>query len=217
MTNDISTALRTLRLDPDDENAGKALSSLPSAETDPGACEELSPVLAAERAFHAEMNNLAFSLRLLDAEGVVASSPAARAALLVEKARLLWAELWQVEAARDVLKRAFELSPDLSEAKALLREFEQEDSGWQEQAESLSAQAAEAGESPAAAAFLALEADLLLRHRNLPDEGEALYRRSVQLEPGNRRANFALERLLGKRGRENVPIVQRRLQRRRDA
>ena len=203
MTNDISTALRTLRLDPDDENAGKALSSLPSAETDPGACEELSPVLAAERAFHAEMNNLAFSLRLLDAEGVVASSPAARAALLVEKARLLWAELWQVEAARDVLKRAFELSPDLSEAKALLREFEQEDSGWQEQAESLSAQAAEAGESPAAAAFLALEADLLLRHRNLPDEGEALYRRSVQLEPGNRRANFALERLLGKRGREN--------------
>jgi tetratricopeptide (TPR) repeat protein len=202
MTNDISTALRTLRLDPDDGNALQALLSLPSTEADPKACEELDKAIAAERVFHAEANNLTVCLRLIDAEIALATEPTIRAALLVEKARFLWSELWQVDDTREALKRAAELVPGFAAADAMIREIEQEVSGWEEQAKSISAQAADAGDRPAASPLLAAEAELLLRHRNSVDEAEALFKRSLKLDPRNRRAALALERLLRRKGRE---------------
>jgi tetratricopeptide (TPR) repeat protein len=203
MTNDISTALRILRLDPEDAQALDVLASLQASEPNAGASEELGKALAAERAFHAESNNMDCCLRLVDAEVVVAGGSEARAALLVDKARILWAELWQTEAAREALGRALDLVPEFPAATSLLREIEQEESEWQEQAASLSAQVTEAGDKAAAAPLLASEADLRLRHRDVSDEGEALLRRSLQIDPRNRRADFALERLLRRANRDS--------------
>jgi golgin subfamily B member 1 len=202
MTNDISTVLRTLRLDPEDAKALAALASLPSSEPSLGT-EELGKTLAAERAFHAEANDFDLCVRLLEVEGAITGAPEKRATLLVEKAKILWTELWQCQAAREALRQAIELVSEHPAATAMLREIDEEEAGWQEQAESLSAKAAEAGDQPAAAALFASEADLLLRHRSVSDEGEALYRRSLQIDPHHRRADLVLERLLRKAGREN--------------
>ena len=201
MTNDISTALRTLRLYPDDAKALEVLSGLKIPEPADAAREELAKALAAERAFHAESNCPGLCIRLLDLELAVAGEPAARAELLVDKARILAGELWQFEAARAVVKQALELVPDLPAAAAMQRELDVEDASWQEQAEALSSQAAEAGERPAAAPLFAAEGELLLRHRSMTEEAEAMIRRGLQLDPQNRRADFALERLLRQAGR----------------
>ncbi|HEY5284256.1 MAG TPA: hypothetical protein VIM14_15805, partial [Polyangia bacterium] len=201
MTNDISTALKTLRLNPADTEAQEALSGFKAPDPADAVSEELTKSIAAERDFHAEGNRPELCLRLVEIEIALAREPGLRAALLVAKARLLWGELWQVEPARESLKAALELAPELPAAAAMMRELEAEESTWQEQAESLSAQAAEAGERPVAAPMFATEADLLLRHRSDTEEGESLFRRSLQLDPQNRRADFALERLLRKAGR----------------
>ena len=195
MTNDISTALKTLRTFPEDAKALEALAGFVTPQP-AEAGEQVKKALAAERAYHAESNQPALCVRLIETEMAMTPDPAVRAALLVDKARLLWAELWQVEPARTAIKEALDLAPDLPSASALLREIETEAAGWQEQAEALSAQAAEAGDRPSASPFFASEGDLLLRYRSVTDEAEALFRRSLQLDPRNRRADFALERLL---------------------
>ncbi len=201
MTNDDSTALRTLRLHPEDAKALEALSGFKPPEAADAESEDLAKALAAERAFHADSNNFGLCLRLLDLEIALAHEPGARAALLVDKARLLWGEVWQCEPAREALKQALEIAPELPAAAAMLRELEVEDSTWQEQAEALSAQAAEAGERPAAAPLFVAEGELLLRHRSVT-EAEAMIRRGLELDPRNRRADFALERLLRQAGRQ---------------
>ena len=203
MTNDISTALQTLRLNPEDTKALEALSGFKAPDPAEAASDELAKAVAGERAFHAEFNCPDLCLRLIDIEIALARERVARASLLVDKARLLWGELWQCEPARESLKLALELAPELPAAAAMLRELEAEESTWQEQAEALSAQAAAAGELPAAAPMFAAEGDLLLRHRSVTDEAEALFRRSLQLDPQNRQADFALERLLRQAGRQS--------------
>ena len=201
MTNDISTALRTLRLYPEDAQALEALAGLKIPEPESADVEELAKTLAAERAFHADSNSPDLVIRLIDLEIALARAPAARAGLLVDKARTLWGELWQLESARVALKQALELAPDHSAALAMQRELDVEDASWQEQAEALSAQAADAGERPAGAPLFAAEGELLLRHRSVTEEAEAMIRRSLQLDAQNRRADFALERLLRQAGR----------------
>ncbi len=196
MTNDISTALKTLRLYPEDAKALEALSGLELPEPETADAEELAKALATERAFHADCNSPDLVVRLLDLEVALARDPAVRAGLLVDKARILWGELWQFEPARAVLRQALELLPEQPAAAAMQRELDAEDSSWQEQAEALSAQAADAGERPAASPLFAAEGELLLRHRSVTEEAEAMIRRSLELDAKNRRADFALERLL---------------------
>ena len=94
---------------------------------------------------------------------------------------LRWNELWQGAAARDCLKEALALVPDVPAAAAMLIEFEAEESKWQEQAEALSKQAAEVGEVSAAAP-ISSPRRVLLRHRSVVDEAEALFRRALQLD-----------------------------------
>ena len=202
MTNDISTALRTLRLYPEDATALEALLGLKLPELAEAESEDLAKALAAERAFHAGANCPGLCIRFIDLESALVPEPAARAALLVDKARILWGELWQFEAARAALRQALELVPDLPAAAAMQRELDLEASTWQEQAEALSVQAAEAGERPAAAPIFATEGELLLRHRSVTEEAEAMIRRSLQLDPQHRPADYALERLLQQAGRQ---------------
>jgi golgin subfamily B member 1 len=201
MTNDLSTALETLRLDPEDVRAREALAGIGDPEATGTSAEELAKTLAAERAFHAAANNPGLCLWLLDAELGLAKADAQRAQLFLEKARLCWGELWQFEAAREALREALQIELELEAAQAMQKELDAEDAGWQEQAEALSEKAAAAGEGPEAAAIFAAEAELLLRHRNVTDEAEALLRRALQLDPRNRRADRALERILAQAGR----------------
>jgi len=217
MNNDTAAALSTLRLDPEDAKARETLSQTLStsalAGLDEVASVELAKVLAAERAFQAEANQPALCLLLLDAELALARKPAACADLWVDKARLLLGDLWQRDAARDALKSALELVPELPAATEMLRELQEEESHVQSLADALAAQAAEAGEGPAAAPFLSAQGELLLRNRGVSDEVLSLFRRSVQLDPQNKRADLVLERLLRQGGRQDdlVELLARRI------
>lgn len=202
MTNDLSTALRTLRLDPEDRAALEALSSWRCQESDSATCETLGKSLSAERAFHAGANHLALCVHLIDAEISVAPGANTRAMLCVEKAKLFWSELWQPEAAREALRRALETDSSCSEAQGMLQEIDREAAEAEQQTQALASKAAEAGEAPAAAPLLAAQADLLLRHGAKEEEAVSLYRRAIRLDPANRRALFAAERLLRRPGRE---------------
>ena len=201
MTIDLSIALETLRLDPEDGKAREALARLSEPVAAGGASEEVAKSLAAERAIHEEANCPSLCLVLLEAELALRREPGARADLLVQKARLEWGELWQFEPARDSLREVLQLIAEHEAATAMLKDLDAEETGWQEQAEALSEKAAAAGAGPEGAAIFAEEAELLLRHRNVIDEAEALLRRSLELDPRNRRADRALERVLAAAGR----------------
>jgi tetratricopeptide (TPR) repeat protein len=201
MTNDLAIALETLRLDPEDAKAREALSGIADPGAGAAASEDSAKLLAGERAFHAAANSPGACLLLLEAELALAGEGKVRAQLLVEKAQLQWGELWQFEPAREALREALQSEPDHEAAATMLRQLDAEDAGWQEQAEALSEKAAAAGEGPEAAAIFVAEAELLLRHRNVTDEAEALVRRSLTLDPRNRRADLVLERLLAAAGR----------------
>ncbi len=203
MTNDLSTALRTLRLDPEDRAAGEALSSWRCPDGDPGSGEAIGKSLALERGFHAEANQFAHCVRLLAIEVELAPDGATRAALLVEQAKLLWSRLWQSDAARAALKRALESDAESSAAHAMLREIEEENGDWEKKLEALALQVSEAGAGPAAASLLSAQADMLLRHGVETGRAESLLRRAIELDSGCRPALWALERLLGREGREN--------------
>jgi tetratricopeptide (TPR) repeat protein len=211
MNKDISLALSTLRLDPDDASSLAALATAP----DPGEpdAEALAKALTDERAFHAEANRPELSLRLIDVQIALTPDATARAALLVEKARLLCRELWRCEAARAVLSQALEIAPEHPEALAMQRQLDAEEASWQEQAEAFSATAAESGELPAAAEPFASEGEILLRHRNVTEEGEAMLRRALALDPNHRRAGLALERLLrtSRRWKELAELLANRI------
>ena len=71
MTNDISTALKTLRLHPEDAKAQEALSGLKLPDVEEAACEELAKALLAERGFHAESNRPALAVRFVEIEAVI--------------------------------------------------------------------------------------------------------------------------------------------------
>jgi hypothetical protein len=178
MTIDLSIALETLRLDPEDGKAREALARLSEPVAAGGASEEVAKSLAAERAIHEEANCPSLCLVLLEAELALRREPGARADLLVQKARLEWGELWQFEPARDSLREVLQLIAEHEAATAMLKDLDAEETGWQEQAEALSEKAAAAGAGPEGAAIFAEEAELLLRHRNVIDEAEALLRRS---------------------------------------
>jgi tetratricopeptide (TPR) repeat protein len=201
MTNDLSIALETLRLDPEDGKAREALAGLSEPAAAGGASEEVAKSLAVERAIHEEANCPSLCLLLVNAELALRREPGARADLLVLKARLEWGELWQFEPARESLREALQLVAEHEAATALLKDLDAEETSWQEQAEALSVRAVAAGQGPEGAAIFAEEAELLLRHRNVTDEAEALLRRSLELDPHNRRADRGLERVLAAAGR----------------
>jgi tetratricopeptide (TPR) repeat protein len=195
MTNDISIALKTLRLDPEDTAALAVLSSYQVPEEGEGAREDARTLLASEWAFHRDGNAPSLSIRLIDLHLALTSEGPARATLLVEKARLLWGELWQADAARAALEQALELVPDFEPAASLARAYEQEMSGWQEQAQALASKVSDDGERPAGATLLVTQSEILLRHQDTTSEPEALLTRALQLDSHNRRADLVLERI----------------------
>ena len=201
MTNDLAIALETLRLDPDDAKARATLSVWSQSQEPAAESADAAQALAEARALHEAANAPDLGVLLIDAELALGRDAGRRAELFVQKARLSWGELWQFEPAREALREALQLVPEHEAATAMLKALDTEETGWQEQAEALSAKAAAAGADPEVAAIFTEEAELLLRHRNLADEAEALLRRSLELDPRNRRADNAIERLLAAAGR----------------
>ena len=213
MNNDLSTALATLRSDPEDGQALALLAAMKPGDATASERDAVQVALAAERAWHTDRENVEPCLRLLDLELAWGQDPIRRATLFVEKARLLHREMCEWEPAHACVNEALEIARNHPAAVEFRRALEEEEAGWQERADMLVRQADEAGDSPAGAPLLAAAGELYLRYRPLTSEGEAFLRRSFALDPHQRRADVLLERLLRKAGRrdELAEHLQRRV------
>ena len=204
MNNDTATALSTLRLDPDDKQALGVLAALRPQDLAEDERGLVRSQLGIEFFFHIENENLDLLFVLLDLQLSLETDPAVRAGLLVDKAGLLFTGRLQPVPAVEVVKEALAIVPDHQAGGALLREIEDELGHWQDRAEMLSSQAAEATDKSVAAANFATEGEILLRHRDLPDEAEAMLKRALALDPQNKRADLLLERMYTRAGRQDA-------------
>jgi len=213
MNNHLSTALATLRSDPEDGQALALLARLQPGDVTASERDAVQVALAAERAWHTDRENVEPCLRLLDLELVWGQDPIRRATLFVEKARLLHREMCQWKPAYACVNEALEIAPNHPTAVEFKRVLEEEKGGWQERADALVRQADEAGDNPAGAPLLAAAGELYLRYRPVTDEGESFLRRSFALDAHQRRADVLLERLLRRAGRreELAQHLQRRI------
>ncbi len=207
MNIDVSTALATLQLDPDNPQALKALSGLKpgnGAGVDP---EALANALADARRWHRERGDFELCLQLIDLELAWVKEAPRRADLLHEKGRLLSDELLRGEAGLAAVQAALEAHPEHAPSKESVAQMSLLRGNWKPISKRYLQQAEEAeraGKDKAHAASLYVSvAELLLKYggADAAAEGEAHLRKSMELDPGSRRSGAHVERLLRDKSR----------------
>ena len=207
MNIDVSTALATLQLDPDNPQALEALMAVQpggGADVDVPALEQ---ALADARRWHRERGDFELTLQLIDLElGWIREAPR-RADLLHEKGRLLADDLLRGDAGLAAVQQALEAHPGHGPSKESAAQMSLMRGNWQPISKRYlqQAQAAEAaGKDKAHAASLYVSvAELLLKYggADAAAEGEAHLRKSRELDPASRRSGAHLERLLRDKSR----------------
>src|SRR5437764_11759151 len=112
MSTDVSSALATLQLDPDDTHALKALASLHpgnGAGVDPAA---LAQALTDARRWHRERGDFDLCVQLIGLELAWTTDANRRADLLHEKGRILSDELLRGDDGQACVRAALEAAPD---------------------------------------------------------------------------------------------------------
>jgi tetratricopeptide (TPR) repeat protein len=207
MNIDVSSALATLQLDPDNPQALKALSGLKpgnGAGVDP---EALERALADARRWHRERGDFELCLQLIDLElGWIKEAPR-RADLLHEKGRLLSDELLRGDAGLASVQEALSAHPEHAPSKESLAQMSLMRGNWKPISKRYLQQAQEAeaaGKDKAHAASLYVSvAELLLKYggTEAAAEGEAHLRKSMELDPASRRSGAHVERILRDKSR----------------
>jgi hypothetical protein len=131
---EVSSVLATLKSDPGDARALEVLAKLHPGNGSGVDQETLAATLAGARRWHEERGDVELVLSLVDVELGWTPAGAARADLLVEKARLLHNEFLRWEAARSALTEAVEAVPGHEAARRLLEAIEAEEAGWEKAA-----------------------------------------------------------------------------------
>jgi len=203
METDISTALATLQIDPDNTHALGALKRIRPANGSGVDPEALARALADARRWHRERGDFELCVQLIDLELPWATEPARRANLLHEKGRLLADELLSDEAAQAALREALKEVPDHAPSVEGLAQMSLIQSNWQPIASRYLQQAEAAPDKTLGSSLFGSVAEMYIKYRPDAPEGETYLRRSLELDPKNRRASAHLERLLRKRGRSD--------------
>ena len=211
MDTEVSSALSTLELDPQNKDARAAISRhTETGDVDP---VKLAAALAAARTFHAERGNVELCLELLDRELAITTDKRARADLLAEKGRLLFHEFARAEPAVECLREALDLTQGHVAAGELLRRLQDEESEWEKTALTRVKHGKDGGTRPAAAPHFAVAGELYLKYRPESNEGEILLARALEVDPRQKRAELLLERLYRSAGRidDLAKLYQRRV------
>jgi tetratricopeptide (TPR) repeat protein len=200
MNIDVSNALATLQLDPDDTAALKALAALHpnnGAGVDP---ETLAKALADARRWHRERGDFELCLQLIDLELAWTKEAPRRADLLHEKGRLLSDELLRGDDGLTAINDALKAHADHAPSKESLAQMSLMRGNWQPISKRYLQQAEAAVEKDKAhaASLYASVAELYLKYGAEAGaaEGEKHLRKSMELDPLARRSGAHLERLL---------------------
>src|SRR3982751_984607 len=112
MTNDVSEALASLQLHPDDTQALAALASLHPGNGAGVDAEVLSKALSDARRWHRERGDFELCVQLIDLELAWTTGASRRADLLHEKGRILSDELLLDEEGQAWVRQALEAAPE---------------------------------------------------------------------------------------------------------
>ncbi len=201
MTTDVSTALATLQLHPDDTQALKALAALHPGNGAGIDAEALSSALSDARRWHRERGDYELCTSLIDLELAWTTSAGRRAELLHEKGRLLFDELLRDDAGQAALRQALEAAPEHAPSKESLAQMTLVRANWEPISKRYLQQAEGAKDAGLASSLYGSVAEFHLKYRPDGDEGETHLRKSLELDPGNRRSSGHLERLLRRKDR----------------
>jgi len=203
MTTDVSTALATLQLDPDNTQALHALASLHPGNGAGVEPQALAKALIDARRFHRERGDFELCVQLIDLELAWTTDPARRADLLHEKGRILSDELLRDEAAQACIREALQALPGHTPSAESLAQMTLIRSNWQPIARRYLQQAEAATDKALGSSLYASVAELHLKYQPDGNEGEGLLRKSLELDPHNRRAGAHFERLLRETSRND--------------
>src|SRR5262245_30061259 len=196
METDVSTALATLQLDPDNAQALNALQGLRPGNgsgVDPAA---LARALADARRWHRERGDFELCVQLIDLELAWTTEATRRADLLHEKGRILSDELLRDGDGQACIREALEASPGHKAATEPLSQMTLVHSNWQPIARRYTEQAGAATDRALASSLYGSVAELHLKYQPNDQEGESFLRKSLELDPRNRRSGSHFERLL---------------------
>ena len=205
MTTDVSSALETLQLDPDNKQALNALASLHPGNGSGVDRAALAHALTDARRFHRERGDIELCVQLIDLELAWTVEAPKRADLLHEKGRILSDELLRDREGQECVRQALEAVPDHAASLESQSQMSLVQSNW-EPISKRYLQQAESATDPALASSLYLSvSEFQLKYGGAPGvaEGERFLRKSLELDPRNRRSSQHLERLLRGSGKQD--------------
>src|SRR5450631_2605354 len=203
MSTTVSTALAALQLRPDD---AQALQTLKAVHPGNGAgidADALSTALADARRWHREHADFVLCLELIDLELGFTTGDARRADLLHEKGRLLSDELLRDEAGQAAVRQALEAVPDHKPSTESLAQMTLVRANWEPISRRYLQQVEGAKDAALASSLYGSVGEFYLKYRPDGPEGEANLRKSLELDPTNRRSSSHLERMLREAGRDD--------------
>jgi tetratricopeptide (TPR) repeat protein len=203
MSIDVQEALATLQLHPDDTQALRALQALHpgnGAGVDP---EVLSKALSDARRWHRERGDFELCISLIDLELAWTKEAPRRGDLLHEKGRLLSDELLRDEAGQATVREALAAAPGHKAATESASQMALVRANWEPISRRYLQQAEGAKDLALASSLYGSVAEFHLKYRPGGPEGEAHLRKSLELDPHNRRSGGHLERLLRDAGRND--------------
>src|SRR6185436_6561558 len=165
--------------------------------------EALAKALADARRWHRERGDFELCLQLIDLElGWIKEAPR-RADLLHEKGRLLSDELLRGEAGLAAIPEALKADPKHGPSKESTAQLSLFKSNWQPISKKYLQQAEATKDKAGASALYTSVAELLLKYggAGAAGEAEAHLKKSLELDPHNRRSGAHFERLLRDKSR----------------
>jgi tetratricopeptide (TPR) repeat protein len=207
MNIDVSNALATLQLEPDNTQALKALQGLHPGNGAGVEPEALAKALGDARRFHRERGDFDLCLQLIDLELAWVAEASRRADLLHEKGRLLSDELLLGEAGLAAISEALKADAGHGPSKESTAQMSLLKGNWQPISKRYLQQAekaeSDAKDQAGASALFTSVAELQLKYGGDAAAGEAEghLRKSLTLDPTNRRSGAHLERLLRAKSR----------------
>jgi tetratricopeptide (TPR) repeat protein len=203
MTHDVSAVLATLQLHPDDSQALSALKALKPGNGAGIDAEALSKALSDARRFHRERADFELCIQLIDLELAWTTAAQRRADLLHEKGRALSDELLRDKEGEACVRQALEVSPGHPPSTESAAQMTLVRANWEPISRRYLQQAEGAKDAALASSLYGSVAEFHLKYRPAGPEGEAHLRKSLELDPNNRRSGGHLERLLREAGRND--------------
>ena len=200
MTTDVSAALATLQLHPEDSQALKALAAVHPGNGAGIDADVLSKALSDARRFHRERGDYELVVSLIDLELAWTTAPARRADLLYEKGRVLFDELLRDEAGQTTVREALDAHPGHAAATESLAQMSLVRANWEPISKRYLQQAEGAKDPALASSLYGSVAEFHIKYRPADGEGETYLRRSLELDAHNRRSGYHFERLLREKG-----------------